>query len=476
MSLTSDAMQSRIAAAIRSAAMVLRSRLLLAVCLVAAVPAIAFAHVSLVATAPARDAVVDEMPAELRLRFSGPIERRYTSITLLAPDGSGVPVGAVEFVAGSDREFTVAMPPVSAPGTYTVQWRTAGADGHVLEGSYSFVLTGDTTGTAEDTLPPVAAMPMPMDHDHHMEHEAAAGLDVRPIAARWLHFLALVLLTGGLAFRALLLPRLVLAEDLRRDLVRRTWRIVAAAALLLGVAAVLRLWLQSVALHGADRAWNSALLSIMLTDTGWGRAWLLQAFLFAILGAGIMYAQPLRDRAALVITIIAALGLSAIPALTGHAAGAGSLAWLVVMNDAAHIVAAGAWLGTLALVMLVLVPAMRRGRDTPAGSIADAVDRFSPQALIAAGVLVATGAINSLMHFSAPAQVFGTDYGRALLVKLAFFGLVLLAGFYNWRVTRPRLAAGTHDGRRLRASAGLELGFAALVLLATAVLTGLARP
>jgi putative copper export protein len=72
--------------------------------------------------------------------------------------------------------------------------------------------------------------------------------------------------------------------------------------------------------------------------------------------------------------------------------------------------------------------------------------------------------------------VFGTDYGRALLVKLAFFGLVLLAGFYNWRVTRPRLAAGSDDGRRLRVSAGLELGFAALVLLATAVLTGLARP
>ncbi|HSJ06135.1 MAG TPA: CopD family protein [Longimicrobiales bacterium] len=468
-------MQSRLTAAVRRAASVLRSRSLLAACLLTAVPAIAWAHVSLVATTPARDAVVDEAPPELRLVFSGTIERRYTSITLLAPDGSGVPVGAVEFVAGSDREFTVAMPPVTAPGTYTVQWRTAGADGHVLEGSYTFVLAGDTTGTAADTLPPVAA-PVHTDHDHHMEDAAAAGLDVRPIAARWLHFLALVLLTGGLAFRALLLPRLLLAEDLRRDLVRRTWRIVAAAALLLGVAAVLRLWLQSVALHGADRAWNSALLSIMLTDTGWGRAWLFQAFLFAILGAGIMYAQPLRDRAALVIAAIAALGLSAIPALTGHAAGAGGLAWLVVLNDTAHVVAAGAWLGTLAMVMFVLVPGLRRGRGTPAGSIADAVDRFSPQALIAAGVLVATGGINALMHFSEPAQLFGTDYGRALLVKLAVFGLVLLAGFYNWRVTRPRLAAGTDDGRRLRVSAGLELGFAAVVLLATAVLTGLARP
>jgi putative copper export protein len=384
-------------------------------------------------------------------------------------------VGAVEFVAGSDREFTVAMPPVSAPGTYTVQWRTAGADGHVLEGSYTFVLAGDTAAAA-DTLPPAPAAPVHTEHDHHMEHEAAAGLDVRPIAARWLHFLSLVLLTGALAFRALLLPRLVLTEDLRRELVRRTWRAVAAAALLLGVAAVLRLWLQSVALHGADRAWNSALLSIMLTDTGWGRAWLLQAFLFAILGAGIMYAQPLRDRAALVIAAIATLGLSTIPALTGHAAGAGRLAFLVVLNDAAHVVAAGTWLGTLAVVMVVLVPALRRGHGTPAGSIADAIDRFSPMALAAAAVLVATGAINSLMHFSELAQVFGTDYGRALLVKLAVFGLVLLAGFYNWRVARPRLAAGSDDGRRLRVSAGLELGFAALVLLATAVLTGLARP
>jgi putative copper export protein len=86
-----------------------------------------------------------------------------------------------------------------------------------------------------------------------------------------------------------------------------------------------------------------------------------------------------------------------------------------------------------------------------------------------------TGIANSLLHFSAPAQLLETDYGAVLLVKLGVFGLLLGAGFYNWRVLRPRLASGAAV-QRLRVSAGLELGFAALVLLATAVLTGLPRP
>jgi putative copper export protein/methionine-rich copper-binding protein CopC len=440
------------------------------------------AHVDLIATTPASGATLDAAPPELRLLFSGTIEAAYTRVELVAPDGTFVPVGTVTFVPGSDREFTAALPPFSQPGTYTVQWRTAGADGHVLEGTFEFELAGDRAAAppADPALLPPdehTAQPLPHEHtapgpDHHID---AGGAGVAPVLARWLHFVALVLLVGAVAFRLLLLPRLDLDAAVMLDVQRRTWRALSGAALLLGSAAVLRLWQQSAALHGADLAWNGPLLSMMLTETAWGRAWVAQVFFFALLATGILSARPGRDRGALVIVLPTVLILAAVPALTGHAAGAGGATWLIVLNDTAHIAAAGAWFGTLLLLLTVLPRALARTATNSARSMSHAVDRFSPVALGAAAVLVGTGVVNGLMHVTALQQLSGTTYGVTLLAKLAVFAAVLAAGFYNWRFVRPRLAT-VDDTRRLRISVAVELGIVVVVLLITAVLTGLQRP
>jgi copper transport protein len=438
--------------------------------------AAALPHVTLVASRPDPGAVLDAAPSSLMLRFSGRIERAYTSMALVAPDGRDVRLGDIAFVPDSDREFSAAVPPLQQPGTYVVRWRTAGADGHVLEGSFQFVLRHHMAGhTVPDAMTPTDTV-----HAHrHLEDvfevaDVTGGGDAAAVLGRWLHFTALVLLLGAIAFRALLLPRLALPAAASVEAQRRSWGFLALAALLLAVAALLRLWQQSAAMHGGDRALDVALLSTMLQATTWGRAWIAQLLLLALLAAGMLLSRPGRDRAALFVAIPATLGLAAIPALTGHAAGAGgAFAALVVANDALHVAAAGAWLGTLLLVM-VLLPGAVRGADGHA-HMATAVERFSPLAVGAVAVLVATGVINSLIHLGGVRQLVETQWGVALLVKLGVFALVLATGFYNWRVLRPRLASGTAL-RRLRVSAGLELGFAALVLLATAVLTGLPRP
>jgi putative copper export protein/methionine-rich copper-binding protein CopC len=444
----------------------------------------AHAHVRLEAATPGAGDELAAPPATLRLLFSGFIERRYTSVTLSAPDGERVGTGAVVFVAGSDREFTVSLPPLTVPGVYTVAWRTAGADGHVLEGSYSFALLSDDDPSdpwAVDSAAPQAVQA----HDHgaaadeaetheHVTHSSGGVLDV---TGRLLHFSALLLLIGALSFRVLLLPRimpqLLAASGLAVTMRRRVWLAMTAGAVLLGAAAVLRLWLQSAALHGAERAWRSSLLSMMLTDTSWGRAWVLQAFLFAMLGAAIAWARPHGDRTALWVGIPAVIGLAMIPGLTGHAAA--DAGFLVVMNDTVHVLAIGAWIGMLFMLAVVGLPTLLQRGAAPASDAALAVHRFSPIALTAAAIAVTTGVLNALIHIGAPAQLVQTDYGRMLLIKIGLVALVFLAGFMNWRVLRPRL--GTLDAaRRLRISAGAELGLAALVLLATAVLTGLPRP
>jgi putative copper export protein len=228
-------------------------------------------------------------------------------------------------------------------------------------------------------------------------------------------------------------------------------------------------------MHGAAAAWNVPLLSMMLTSTTWGRVWVGQAILLAVFAVGLAAARPSRDRVALLIAVPAALGLAAIPSLSGHAAGAEQGAAFAVINDALHVCAAGAWLGTLAMIGTAVLPAMVRLDAAPDRAIADVVDRFSPLALWMAGLLVVSGVVNSLLHFGAPGQLVTTAYGRTLLAKLTLFTGVLAAGAFNWRRLRPRLG-GQGSVAWLRRSIALELAFALAVLSATAYLTGLPRP
>jgi putative copper export protein/methionine-rich copper-binding protein CopC len=470
----------------RSAVRLLSILLLAAGALAAATAsASAYLHIRLESSSPDRNEVLSTTPSHLRLLFSGPIEARYTIVTLTAPDGARVAIGGVVFVDGSDREITTLLPALTDEGTYTVDWRTAGADGHVLEGSYAFVLADDSASASEGDRDPAGTIvgdevadtagvsSDPNAHAQHAEPESVGG--AQDAIGRGLHFIALLLLLGAVGFRVLVLPRLAITEVTFAILQRRTWRLLSMAALLLGAAAMLRLWFQSTALHGAERAWNSQLLSIMLTDTGWGRSWLLQAFLFALLGMAIVWARPRRDRAAVFVAVPAVLGLSAIPGLSGHAAGATEIRALAVVNDALHVSAAGAWLGTLAVLMIVASPVIRQLETARDGAAADAVDRFSPVALIAGLLVLVSGGINAVMHLASPSQLWTTDYGRTLIVKLLFVGAVVVAGFVNWRFVRPRLR-DSNGLRRLRLSASAELAFAACVVIVTAVLTGQPRP
>jgi copper resistance protein C len=205
-------------------------------------PAAVWAHVTLVSSAPAAGEVVAGAPTQVRVVFSGRVEAQYSTLTVFAPDGSQVALGSVVFAEGSDREFMAAMPPVSMPGRYTVRWRTAGADGHVLEGSFAFTLDGETAGQSAGARP-AAHLPM-LDlgsHAHDQQHDgdATGSVALPAVLARWLHFLALTLLVGGVTFRLVLMPRITEPGAGWAHMQRRAWRTISVAALLLAVAAVL---------------------------------------------------------------------------------------------------------------------------------------------------------------------------------------------------------------------------------------------
>jgi putative copper export protein len=89
--------------------------------------------------------------------------------------------------------------------------------------------------------------------------------------------------------------------------------------------------------------------------------------------------------------------------------------------------------------------------------------------------VLASGLISAWLRLQSLSALWGTTYGRTLLLKLAAFVVVAVLGLYNSRRLLP--AANDPDFRhRIRRSAALELGFAAIVLALTAVLVSTATP
>jgi copper transport protein len=133
-------------------------------------------------------------------------------------------------------------------------------------------------------------------------------------------------------------------------------------------------------------------------------------------------------------------------------------------------------LGSLLVIFGIGIPAALRIDERQRGSaIVELVNSFSTTALCFAGLVVITGVAGAWIHIGSLPALWQTDYGRALLVKLAVLSLVFAAGAYNYLRVRPMLdsAAGL---RRLRRSSTFELGVGALVLVVTAVLVALPTP
>lgn len=208
----------------------------------------------------------------------------------------------------------------------------------------------------------------------------------------------------------------------------------------------------------------------VLLGTPWGWAWSAQcaaAALVVLQPAWI--AAPARGLAPTAWQVVLAGAIVIAPAFQGHAIGAPQLAGLAVVADILHLVAGGLWIGTLFVLMVALVP----GRD--GAGVARLITAFSPWALSSAATLGATGTFASWLHVQELPFLWGSGYGRMVLVKVALVVVVGVFGAINWRRITPQL---TQPGgvARLAGSARTELIIAALVLAATAVLVATPLP
>ena len=441
------------------------------------------AHQRLVRSEPAADARLDVVPTELRLTFGEPVGIALTRIELIGPDGVMVQLGSVEVADGSANEVVVAVRGgLSDAGAYQVAWRTVGPDGHPAQGTFVFEVAEGASGLA-----PAAAEPTP-NSDDGVAAAAASDGAIRAeafsprtpygvnsptyVAIRWFTYLCLVGLLGVVVFRGVVL-RLVArsypeeSAGIDAQAAARARAIGLAITVVLVPVAGLRLVAQTYAVAGG--APDVAMVAAVLGGTAWGWGWWIQSA--ATLGALVgLWLAGRWQRAGWSIAAVSVALLALTPALSGHAIAATGEAPLALVADAVHVIGAGGWLGTLAIVVAAgMPPAIALGDGGRGHAVRALIGAFSHVALIFAGALVATGVYASWLHLGGIEALWSSDYGRALSIKLAALALVFGMGAYNFLRVRPML--GDEAGvRRIRRTSLVGLTVGVLVLIITAVL------
>ncbi|MEX2283598.1 MAG: CopD family protein [Gemmatimonadota bacterium] len=431
------------------------------------VPGAMAAHLGLASSNPSRGDTLRTAVSSVHLTFTLRIELRFTSVMVVTATGDTIRGEIVPTdTLGRAVELRLSQPLLN--GNYVVLWRTAGADGHAVTGNYDFVVTGVSPPATVPTMPQLAG-----DGGRPVVLTEVADVNQQPlaVAVRWLNFLFAVLLVGGVVIQMLVgrhagpyLAEYWTAVSLAA---RRVALFAAAASLLLSAP---RLFIQLESLSGPGAA--PGFLSFVLRETSWGRGWVLQllggsGYLLAAFAAAPGAVGAWRLAAA--ASVMVAFGIS----FSGHAAGVEQMQIINVANDAVHIMAVSAWIGTLIYIVLVGVPTAVRLRTY--GELGTLVRTFSPLALGVATIAIITGGISALSHLGPLSDLWTTPYGRMLLLKLVAVAGVAIGGAYNWKRIKPRLGTEAATNQLQRSASG-EVVLALLVLVATAILVALPTP
>lgn len=290
---------------------------------------------------------------------------------------------------------------------------------------------------------------------------------------RWLLFTGTLLWLGAATVRWVVLPAWALrprpGEPLRGAILRSAAGTGVLGGLLLLAGTLSRLQMQ-VADFVEPFEPAGPQVRLLVTQTFWGRVWIFQAVVVVVGMVAFLACRHGGRKIAWAVGGASAVAAGIVPALSGHAVATEGAAALAVMADAAHVLAAGAWLGTLSVIVATV--ATRHawwGDPLVRDQLSDLVHVFSPVALTCAAIIATTGLLAAWLHVTPATALVTSGYGRTLLLKIGGVVVVMTIGAFNWRRVKPALAEPEAPRRVLR-SAGLELTFACLVVLVTSVL------
>jgi copper transport protein len=378
------------------------------------------AHAGLRFSSPLDGSTLGAAPTHLQLTF---VERPEPSLTTIrVGDTAGVTyqIGSPEPLAGDPLTLTIGVRDMPR-GVYTVQWRVVSAiDGHATAGAFAFGVEVAPTG------------PAAIDNSE-------AGISWLEVGGRSLFLLGLIVALGAATFAVLPLGPAPWSR------VATLGTVASAAGLVL---LILAQWRVAEAGVGA------------FAGTAIGRASLARAGALAVMAIGIWLATRLGAG----LLWLAACGAIAVHAAAGHAAAGRLPVAATVIVHAVHVVAAGAWIGGL----VVLIAGLRDPSVHPHRTIR----RFSNLAAAGLAVVTMTGVARTIHEVGGWAE-FDSSYGALVIAKVALLIAIAALGAVNrWR----HVPAAATDTRPLRRTARAEIALAAIAIVAAGSLATLPPP
>ncbi|MCC7054167.1 MAG: CopD family protein [Gemmatimonadaceae bacterium] len=296
------------------------------------------------------------------------------------------------------------------------------------------------------------------------------------IVARWLTFIATLVMAGSCAVALGVVPRAGGDAAARDGIVRGAARAGVVAGLLLIPALLVRLAGQLIALRSPGDPLGAG-LGTLLGSTTWGAGFAWQAVLaLATLLALWFASRHVQPRPWLMAAAPCAAGLCAAPAWQGHAIGSETATLLAVAMDVTHVSGASLWLGSL-LVIAWLGSAIpdrdgqvhHRDAETADVRLRLLVPLVPRVALAGAALLLSSGVASTVLHVTAVDDLWRTSWGQLVLGKTLLACVVVGLGALNWRRLGPQVES-SRGTILLRRALFTEVGLALVVLLITAVL------
>ncbi len=372
-------------------------------------PMVVTAHAELVSSSPGDGVSVPEAPPRLTMTFTEAIDPITAFVEMSAEDGLAIPGLGTLIVDQAGTTATVPLPTLP-PSLYTVHYRVTSADdGHVLEGSWYFLV--DPTGTRP---PPGIA-------------GASSSLSSGPatVLARWLALLAGLALLGTAIFWIASARPALTGLSLAPAMLQAPWLTLAACSALAFTGLAIHLTLAADPLSAAVGSGGVGFPLDFAAPFGSTR--FAMAMRVSLVGSGAAFLLALSRRSVVAVGLSAALFLAGL-ALAGHPAASGGAPF--GFADWLHLVAVATWLGTLPGFFVLL--RRLRGSDAARTAIGGVLRRHSRLALVTAPVVALTGVANSPLLLGSSRALVASDYGNLLIAKALLFSLAVAIGSANF--------------------------------------------
>lgn len=391
------------------------------------------AHATLISADPSPGGNYAASPSSVTLRFNERVEDSFYFVK--AFDQTGKPVTMQKAVLQSDHKGLELPLPKLEAGLYTVSYKIISADGHPVSSSYTFALgqPGNMEGPGTN----------PANTGNVSRDQGSWGrmYGFFQSLAKMFYYLLLIGCTGSLLWKAV-----SASGQSDRD---REW---SGRLRFLGMAYGLSLlvWtiftMRSYAITASPGEWLP-----FLTCTAAGLSLTAQAVVLAL-------AFPFFSRSN-VLPAAAGLAMLAAKSASGHLYG--KLGIPGAFLDGLHLAAAALWAGGLLHLAFLL---KHRSEDLPREAL-----RFSKWALGSMAVLLAGGAVMTLLLLHELRLITVTLWGKLLLLKIVLVVLVWITGGY----LRKRTGAPDPSVTRWKRVFVADLSLMFTILILVSVLTGL---